>query len=207
MPGTETVLTEKAETTAAETKTETKTETTATETKAPEGQTKTETKVEGKSQSKTEPEKYELKQAEGSKLTKEEFGKLTAQAVERGFSKAQAELLVEQAEGSISSYVQREVEGVKNSAAKWLEELKADKTYGGDKLSETVENAKRVVDKYAEPEFKDFLRSSGLGNHPMVVRMFAKLGQSFGEDHFKDGSPVTTKKEKSAAEIMYDKTK
>ena len=148
----------------------------------------------------------ELKLSENSSLTAAEVEKLTAQANEQGFSVTQAQELVKASESSISSYVKREIEKTKSQAPVWLEQLKSDKEYGGEKFNESVENAKRVVEKYAEPEFKNFLNDSGLGNHPLIVKMFSKLGKAFGEDHFKDGTPIVTKKTVSPAERMYDKT-
>jgi len=129
-----------------------------------------------------------------------------AQAKEKGLTSDQAQLLLNAKDQGAKEYALREVERIKGEAPKWLEQLKADKEIGGEKLNETVENAKRVVGKYADQEFKDFLNSTGVGNHPMVVRLFAKIGKAFGEDHWREGSPVAPKKETSPASVMYDKT-
>lgn len=152
------------------------------------------------------PEKYELKLAEKSSLNQADVDRIAETAKTQGLTNAQAQAALEAADNSIKSYVTRELERTKAEVPKWLDELKADKEYGGEKFNETVENARRVVDKYADKDFKDFLNNSGLGNHPMIVKMFSKLGRSFGEDHFKDGSAIVPKKGKTSAEILYDKS-
>ena len=152
------------------------------------------------------PTSYELKQASDSALNPDDLVKLKAQALKDGLTTEQAQALLDTSESSIKSYVAREIEKTKQQAPKWVDELKADKQYGGEKFNETIENAKRVIEKYAEPDFKKFLNDSGLGNHPMIVKAFAKIGMSFGEDHWKDGSAIVPKRVVSPAERMYDKT-
>lgn len=156
-----------------------------------------------------EPIKYDVKAPEKG-VTQKEIDSILAQAKEKGWSNEVAQTLVdakaESVKAALAEYQTREVERIKGEAPKWLEQLKTDKEIGGDKFNESIENAKRVVNKYGDTEFKEFLNSSGLGNHPMVARMFAKIGKAFGEDHWREGSPIVVKTDKSAAATLYDKT-
>lgn len=152
------------------------------------------------------PEKYDLKVPEGSKLSAKELETISAQAKEKGLSNEQAQLLVNTRHEAVKGYEAAELQRIKDSSSQWLEQLKADKEIGGERFNESIENAKRVVAKYTDPDFQTFLNTSGLGNHPMVVRAFAKIGKAFGEDHWKDGAASKPKQEKSAAEKLYDKT-
>ena len=150
---------------------------------------------------------YSLKAPEGSKLGKEDVDRISAQAKEKGLSNDQAQMLLDAEDRGHRNSSDREFKRIQAESKKWAEDLKADKEIGGADLDKNVENASRVVKKYADKEFVDFLNSSGLGNHPMLVRMFAKLGKAFGEDHWVEGTQVKPKQvEKSAAEKMYDKT-
>lgn len=80
----------------------------------------------------------------------------------------------------------------------WGEEVKADKEIGGDKLNSTLASARKVVDTFGSDAFKSLLNSTGMGNHPEVVRMLAKIGKAISEDGFVNGAP------KPAAKSFYD---
>jgi hypothetical protein len=71
---------------------------------------------------------------------------------------------------------QRDAETIVATRAEWIDETKADKEIGGDKLDATLATAKRALDAYGSPQFIEMLNQSGLGNHPEVVRFCAKVG-------------------------------
>jgi hypothetical protein len=63
-------------------------------------------------------------------------------------------------------------------------------------------------DKYATEPLKEMLRNTGLGNHPEVVRFFARLGKEAASDNF-EVSPVGNvppKVTKGLAERLYGNT-
>lgn len=41
--------------------------------------------------------------------------------------------------------------------------------------------AKSVVDRYGDPELKEFLRESAMGNHPGLIRLLAKVGRELAQ--------------------------
>ena len=164
---------------------------------------KIETKPDVKVEAKAEPIKYDLKKPEGTTLTDSDVQAVLAQAKEKNLTNEQAQLLLEAKSDGAKTYAARELQKIKDDSPKWVEAMKSE--YKED-FKKTIENASRVVSKYADKEFKDFLDNSGLGNNPMVVRLFAKIGKAFGEDHWVDGNPSAPKKEVSKAEKMYDKT-
>ena len=65
----------------------------------------------------------------------------------------------------------------------WKTELQNDKEFGGDNLPKNVELAQRVVKKFGSESFQQALTDSGLGNHPELVKVFAKIGKAIGEDN------------------------
>lgn len=77
---------------------------------------------------------------------------------------------------------------------KWIGRVKADPEVGGDKLDATLATAKRGIDAYCTPAFAKFLDSTGLGNHPEMVRAWAKVGATVGEDSkvVTNGNPNAT---------------
>lgn len=66
---------------------------------------------------------------------------------------------------------------------KWADTAKADKEIGGDKWDATVQNATRFANKMGTPGLKEFLNKSGAGNHPELIRVFAKAGELIREDN------------------------
>jgi hypothetical protein len=61
----------------------------------------------------------------------------------------------------------------------WAEATKADKELGKD---ENLAIAQKTVETFGTPELKAVLNSSGLGNHPEVVRLLLKIGRQISED-------------------------
>lgn len=84
--------------------------------------------------------------------------------------------------------------------ADWANELKADKDFGGANYEKTVARAAAGLDKFFAPEFREFLNATGLGNHPEMVRGFAKIGEHFGEGEVIVGEPGEGRK----AHPLYD---
>ena len=70
----------------------------------------------------------------------------------------------------------------------WAESVKTDKEIGGDKLPETLALARKAID-LGPPELKELLNSSGLGNHPAVVKWAHAIGKTLSEDRFVKGQP------------------
>lgn len=86
---------------------------------------------------------------------------------------------------------------------KWADTAKADKDIGGDKWNGTVENATRFVNAMGTPELKAFLNASGGGNHPELIRVFAKAGALIREDNPATGGAGGNGKPVEAAHVMF----
>lgn len=78
------------------------------------------------------------------------------------------------------------VEAFKTRVQSWIDEVKADKEIGGDKLDETLAVAKKAID-LGPPGLKEYLDASGLGNHPVMVRWAYTIGKALSEDGFVRG--------------------
>lgn len=64
----------------------------------------------------------------------------------------------------------------------WAAELKADKDFGGEKMDATTQEATKAMVKFGPPGLAEELASMGLGNHPGLVKLMAKVGRAIGED-------------------------
>jgi hypothetical protein len=90
--------------------------------------------------------------------------------------------------------------------ADWAKASRADPEIGGERLPVVLASAKRAIDKYGTPALRDALQTSGLGNHPEIVRFFARVGKTLSEDTFAGGHgtpPAPKQTEQDRLKAMY----
>lgn len=147
----------------------------------------------------TVPEKYEFKAPEGvEQLDPQALAVFEPIAKELGLSQEQAQKLVD----IYPQIQQQQAELWSKQVTDWGEQVKADKEIGGDKLTASVGQAQKALDQFGTPALRDYLHTSGLGNHPELVRAFAKVGKMMSEDKIimpNQGG------QRSAADILYGK--
>ncbi|WP_175460974.1 peptidase, partial [Vibrio parahaemolyticus] len=126
------------------------------------------------------PEKYEFAAPEGQALDANALAVFEPIAKELGLTQEQAQKLVD----IYPQIQQQQAEAWSKQIAEWGEQVKADKEIGGDKFNASVGLAQRALDQFGNPELREYLNASGLGNHPALVRFCAKVGKSMAEDSF-----------------------
>jgi hypothetical protein len=148
----------------------------------------------------TVPEEYDLTLPEGSPFAEADLVGFAAEAKAMGLTNDAAQAMVK-----------ARAEQIAQAADRYLTELKADPDMGGDKLEATVAIAAKGRDVLFPPGseeadlINDWFERTGLGNHKLLVRAFARLGRMVAEDGVKtpgkgaDGG----KPKKSAAEVLY----
>ncbi len=145
------------------------------------------------------PEKYDLNLPEDSLLDKSAIERTAAQAKEQGLSNDAAQEFLNQQSQALTDHVDKQSED-------WIAEIKADKDIGGDNYGESVEMARRVVNRFGNDALKESLTKYGYGNHPEVVRFCANIGKAMGEDKLISGAvKPASSKPKTAAEKLYGK--
>lgn len=105
------------------------------------------------------------------------------------------DLVSKHEKGRLDAYVEQ-VKG-------WADAVKADKDIGGDKLQESSAIARKAID-LGPPELKEFLNTSGLGNHPLLFKWAHAIGKAMSEDKVVKGEPAGGSK--SQADILYGTT-
>lgn len=141
--------------------------------------------IEGDKTPEGAPEKYEaFKAAEGQAFDDAVMDAYSEAAKELNLSQDNAQKLLDKVAPVMQARQLERIEAVK---AEWAESAKADKEFGGDKLNESLATAKKALDSFASPEFKEFLGQSGLGNHPEMIRLLVKAGQQISNDKFVGG--------------------
>lgn len=144
------------------------------------------------------PDKYELKVPENSSVDADDLKLIEQLARENDWDNETAQAAVQQHHDMLAE-----------QSSKFLEATKADKDYGGDKLSATQQRAKAVIDMVrpaSHPRAKAFralLDKSGYGNHIEVISFLADLGKMTEEDGAISGAGGGGG-EKDAAAVLYD---
>lgn len=70
----------------------------------------------------------------------------------------------------------------------WVNTAKADKTYAGVGFEAAAKTANLAVTAFGDAEFNDVLQTSGLGNHPAVIRAFFRIGARMANDTTQRGA-------------------
>jgi hypothetical protein len=83
----------------------------------------------------------------------------------------------------------------------WATAIKADKDIGGTNFDANVQTAQRALARFGSPELTGLLNSTGLGNHPALVKAFVQIGKQIREDNPDYGASGGARK--SNAEVFY----
>lgn len=124
-----------------------------------------------------------LEAPEGMDLDADAVTEFGALAKELGLDKANAQRVADIA----IKMQQRAVEQHQETVSVWADQARADKEFGGDKFDASMATAKRALTEFGSPELLAVLESSGLGNHPDMVRAFYRIGKAIGDDSFVPG--------------------
>lgn len=152
-------------------------------------------------------EKLELKLPDGSLLDQSALDGIAQLAKEQGLSPKQAQALVEKQAATLKAYSDKVVSDWTKQREAWSEAIKADKEIGGDQMPKSVELAKQVVSKFGSEDFRKALNETGFGNHPELVRIFARIGKMIGNDTLVRASTSPATSKKPLEEVFYGGTK
>lgn len=129
------------------------------------------------------PEKYEFKPAEGQELDAAALEQFEPIARELNLTNDQAQKMVDLYGTKIMPMVQQQqAEAWQKTTEQWAADVKADKEIGGDNLTANLSAAQRALEQFGDQELKEYLDSTGLGNHPALVKAFIKVGKAMSED-------------------------
>lgn len=142
---------------------------------------------------------YSFEMPEGIEIDEPSANEFKGIAKELKLSKEAAQKVVDIA---VKREVQR-AEAWKTQVEGWKKEVETDKEIGGDKLNESMSLARKAV-ALGPPELKEFLNTSGIGNHPAFVKWAASIGKALSEDSFvKGGNPPAPKENKTLGQKLY----
>lgn len=144
------------------------------------------------------PEKYDLKVPDGSTVDAEFVNRTADTARALGLSNEAGQKLLDAQIAEISKATSVAIDTAKadqlkamqpggaiwtEQEAKWRGTALTDTEIGGspEKLQASVDLASKVVNRFATEDAKTFFQNSGLGSHPELVRVFARIGRTMSE--------------------------
>ena len=92
----------------------------------------------------------------------------------------------------------------------WKEAVVKDPDIGGNRLQATIDSANNFIRTHGgtqeqQNEFRSVMESSGLGNHPVIIRLLANAGRGMSE-----GTPLAVSRPapapKSKTQTLYGKS-
>ena len=127
------------------------------------------------------PDAYAFTLPEGYALSDEQSTAATELFKSLGLSQEAAQKLIEFDAQRAAGFGDAQIEQARQQVAAWGEELKNDPDFGGAKFQESVAVANKALTEFGTPELTTFLKESGLGSHPAVVKFFHNVGKQLGE--------------------------
>lgn len=149
-----------------------------------------------------DPPSYDgLTLPDGVSFAPEKLEAFKTLAHEINLTQQQAQKLVDY-EASLAARGQADAQEEKRQTLeRWAQQTR--ELYGA-KLEEEISFALRAADTFGGADFRALLEDTGLGNHPVIIRMLSGVGKAIGEDVFPGGKPAAPQ-DKTFAEALYGK--
>ena len=156
------------------------------------------------------PEAYQLEAPEGFAIDPQALAAATPVFRELGLSNEQASKLMpvaaQFAQGLSDKLNAQIISQVRADRKAWLDSAMADREIGGAQWKETLAKGAFALDNLGFPKgspFRVLLDESGLGNHPEMIRAWAKVGRAIGEDGDFVRGAGTPHSRRDTAETLY----
>jgi hypothetical protein len=146
--------------------------------------------------------KYDFKLPDGIELDKDLAEFASPKLKEAGVTRDQANKLAVIILEARANETKKTFEAWDATQTKWQDSVKSDKEIGGDKFDASIAAASKAINKFGTPELKEYLKASGGGNHPELIRFISRVGNAFSDDK-PVGSGNAAAEGKTLANILY----
>ena len=149
-------------------------------------------KKEGEEAAKLTPESYgDFEIPEGAVVHPELMAEFKQTMADEGFSKEAAQKVI----NLRAKQLQMEGEAWKKVRQDWVQELKTDKDFGGEKFDQTCTGARMALRQF-DPDGSALkaLQASNYDNCPAIVRMLSRVHAALGEDGVHTGKETDNTK-------------
>lgn len=188
------------------TQTETKSESEKTEApKAPDGEAPLLT-----SQAAEAPEPFDVKSLkipEGVEVPEEILSAFGEVATKRGLRGEAAQDVFDLGQKVAAQVHEANVKAWAETQKKWRDEISADKDFGGEKLKPTLAKVSKLLDRFADPGWRDVLNQTYMGNNPFLIRTLARMADAFTEPGHVAGKPAASAQPSIASTFFPSMTK
>lgn len=146
------------------------------------------------------PAEYkEFKLPEGMAKDSPVLAELISEAKTLGLPQEAAQRLIDR-EGKRTDSIKQ---AALDASVKWAEQAQIDKEYGGDKFKENLAYVGKALSEFATPEMGELLKTTGLINHPEMLRVFYRIGKAMSADNKVVIGGAGNTPPKSPAQRMY----
>lgn len=127
-------------------------------------------------------------------------------AKENKLSQEAAQKIIDSRSALHSKFAQAQAQALSNAIESWKTEVKNDPEIGGDNFGKSIELANLTISHY-DKEFKDVLDKTGLGNHPKVLRLLARIGKDLQDDSMVRSKSHGAPESRSDYDLFYPEPK
>lgn len=154
------------------------------------------------------PEEYEFNNLpEGVELDQDMADAVTPVFKDLGLTQDQADKLVEAYVGAQTKAAEAQADMIGQTMKEWVETAKTDKEIGHNNWDSSVQAANAVLREFGTPELvQDVMVGQGVGNHPEVIRLLARIGKAVSDDQFLTGEQTDTSADVPAETRWYGDT-
>jgi len=149
------------------------------------------------------PVEYKLEVPEGAKLDAGYTDEIATFAKEQGLSNDAAQAVLNRDAQLVANAQKVQEEAVQTQRRQWIENLKADKEFGGTRYEETMALAQRVWKRYGPQD----ANLGPFGDSDVLIKLCAAIGRDLKEDSLITGGAVVKAKPKTVANRMYPNLK
>lgn len=121
---------------------------------------------------------------------------------ELGLDQAGAQKAVDFYANLVQEGVRSQTDQASQMRNDWVDQSKTDKEFGGDNFEQSISVAQTAINKFGTPELKQLLETTGVGNHPEVIRLMWNVGKLIQED-IPGGNAGSPTEKKDRVSIMY----
>jgi len=115
----------------------------------------------------------------------EELNDFRQAAFELGLTQNQAHSHLEKVAENAGNQQQMQNEAMEKAEMEGFKALQ--KEWGGD-YDKNMDFARRAFGRYASPEALELMETTGLGNHPEILKIFSKIGEQLSEEQLLPGN-------------------
>lgn len=152
-----------------------------------EADAKAKAEADAKAKAESAPEKYDFKPPEGVAFAPEALSKFEALARENNMTQANADAFLALAADHVRAQQQAVDDAYEKEIQGWAKASREDAEVGGKDFDSNVKLAQRALDEIGTPELRTLVNKTGIGNHPEMVRLFARIGRAMADGKFVQG--------------------